>query len=124
MNKILLIITVMSSFFSAKAQQDNTIKILTASEFNEGINNNDVQLVDVRTAKEFNDGAIKNALNIDFFQQEIFNEEFGKLNKEQPVYLYCRSGNRSHQAALKLEAMGFKEIYDLKGGYMGWPDKK
>ena len=81
----------MSSFFSAKAQQDN-----------------DVQLVDVRTAKEFNDGAIKNALNIDFFQQEIFNEEFGKLNKEQPVYLYCRSGNRSHQAALKLEAMGFK----------------
>ncbi|WP_281777735.1 rhodanese-like domain-containing protein [Croceibacter atlanticus] len=114
----------MSSFFSAKAQQDNTIKILTASEFNEGINNNDVQLVDVRTAKEFNDGAIKNALNIDFFQQEIFNEEFGKLNKEQPVYLYCRSGNRSHQAALKLEAMGFKEIYDLKGGYMGWPDKK
>tara|TARA_R110002049_G_scaffold253340_2_gene428623 strand:- start:1579 stop:1923 length:345 start_codon:yes stop_codon:yes gene_type:complete len=114
----------MSTFFGVKAQQSDTIKILTASEFNEAIKDKGVQLVDVRTAKEFNEGAIEDALNIDFFQQETFNEEFGKLNKEQPVYLYCRSGNRSQQAAKKLDSLGFKKIYDLKGGYMGWPYKK
>ena len=116
--------TLISSLFGAKAQQSDNIKILAASEYNEAIKNNDVQLVDVRTAKEFNEGAIGDALNIDFFQQETFNEEFGKLDKEQPIYLYCRSGNRSQKAAAKLDSLGFKHIYDLKGGYMGWPYKK
>lgn len=114
----------MNTFSGANAQQDNKIKILTASDFKQAIENNEVQLVDVRTDKEFDDGAIEDALNIDFFQQEIFNNEFSKLDKELPVYLYCRSGNRSQQAANKLKAMGFKEIYDLQGGYMGWPYKK
>lgn len=124
MKNIVLIMTFMSTLFGAKAQENDTIKILTASEFNDAISKKEVQLVDVRTANEFNEGAIEDASNIDFFQQETFNEEFSKLDKEQPVYLYCRSGNRSQQAAKKLEAMGFKEIYDLKGGYMGWPYKK
>lgn len=114
----------MSTLSGANAQQNNTLKILTASEFNEVISKKEVQLVDVRTAKEFNEGAIEDALNIDFFQQETFKEEFGKLNKEQPVYLYCRSGNRSQKAAAKLDSLGFKKIYDLKDGYMGWPYKK
>ncbi|VAV83833.1 hypothetical protein MNBD_BACTEROID02-1730, partial [hydrothermal vent metagenome] len=35
-------------------------------------------------------------------------------------YLYCRSGGRSRKAAKILAEMGFKEIYDLKGGYMAW----
>lgn len=120
MNKIVVIMTLFSSIFGAKAQQTDAIKILNASEFHEAIANKEVQLVDVRTAQEFNEGAIETALNIDFFQQKNFDTEFEKLDKDQPVYLYCRSGNRSHKAAVKLEAMGFSEIYDLKGGYMNW----
>jgi rhodanese-related sulfurtransferase len=114
----------MSSLFGAKAQQNNFIKILTASEFNEAISNNNIQLVDVRTEQEFKEGAIEGALNIDFFQQKKFSEEFSKLDKKEPVYLYCRSGNRSQQAAAKLQEMGFSQIYDLQGGFMGWPFKK
>jgi rhodanese-related sulfurtransferase len=45
---------------------------------------------------------------------------FKKLNPSKPVYLYCRSGNRSGKAANLLAKMGFTEIYDLKGGYMSW----
>ena len=115
--------TLLSTLFGAKAQTSDTINILSASEFNEATSNKNVQLVDVRTAKEFNEGAIANALNFDFFQREIFISAFNKLDKEQPVYLYCRSGNRSQQAAKKLDSLGFKKIYDLKGGYMGWPFK-
>jgi rhodanese-related sulfurtransferase len=110
----------MSTLFGATAQNDDTVKILTAPEFKEAINLRDVQLVDVRTAQEFSDGAIKNAINIDFYEQETFNAEFNKLDKEKPLYIYCRSGSRSHQSAVKLIKMGFKEIYDLQGGYLNW----
>ncbi|MEZ4802123.1 MAG: rhodanese-like domain-containing protein [Gelidibacter sp.] len=120
MKNIILVMTILNNFFGGRAQQSDSIKILSAAEFHSAIDNKDVQLVDVRTEKEFNEGNIKNAINIDFFNQATFNSEFEKLDKSKPVYLYCRSGNRSHQAAVKLEAMGFKEIYDLKDGYMGW----
>ncbi len=123
MKNIILIMALFSTLFGANAQKSDTIKILAASDFNKAIEKNNVQLVDVRTAQEFNQGAIDSAINIDFFQQDKFTSEFEKLDKGQPVYLYCRSGNRSYQAAKKLEAMGFKEIYDLKGGYMKWPYK-
>ncbi|HDZ06427.1 hypothetical protein LCGC14_0513210 [marine sediment metagenome] len=113
--------TIYNSIFGANAQQNDTIKILNPSDFKDTIKSKNVQLVDVRTADEFNAGAIESALNIDFFQQENFTEEFEKLDKEQPVYLYCRSGSRSQQAAGKLKAMGFNKIYDLQGGYMSWP---
>jgi|TARA_R100000935_G_C2761126_1_gene133671 rhodanese-related sulfurtransferase len=123
MKNIIIIMTLFSSIFGANAQQNDTIKILNPSDFKVAIKSKDVQLVDVRTADEFKAGAIESALNIDFFQQENFTEEFEKLDKEQPVYLYCRSGSRSQQAAGKLKAMGFTKIYDLQGGYMGWPFK-
>ena len=79
-----------------------------------------VQLVDVRTAREYRSGHIKNALNIDFFDAANFSKSFEKLDKKKPIYLYCRSGSRSKNAARKLLAMGFSEIYDLKGGYQRW----
>jgi rhodanese-related sulfurtransferase len=79
-----------------------------------------VQLVDVRTPNEYKGGHIKNAVNIDFFNHSNFILSFSKLDKEQPVYLYCRSGNRSQKAARKLDSLGFKKIFDLKGGYMSW----
>ena len=112
--------TLFSTLFAAKAQQTDVIKILSVSEFKEAIENNNVQLFDVRTAQEFTQGAIKKARNLDFYQQEKFNSEFKKLDKEAPIYLYCRSGNRSQKAARKLKAMGFTEIYDLKGGILNY----
>ena len=116
--------TFLSSLFGAKAQQTDAIKILNSTEYQSAITTKNVQLVDVRTANEFKQGSIGKALNIDFFKKEDFNINFEKLDKEQPVYLFCRSGARSQKAAAKLIAMGFTKIYDLKGGYMSWPFKK
>lgn len=111
--------TFFSSIFGVKAQQDNAITVLEASVFKDSITNNKVQLIDVRTSDEFKSGHIKGAKNIDFFSAN-FISEFSKLDKEKPVYIYCRSGSRSRQSANKLIAMGFKEIYDLRGGFMAW----
>ena len=73
-------------------------------------------LVDVRTADEYRSGYIPGAINISV--QEIS----GKLNqiaKDQPVVVYCRSGNRSAHAAQTLLAAGYTEVYDL-GGLFEW----
>lgn len=109
-----------SFLFGSKSQQSDAITILDKASFKIAISSKKVQLVDVRTLKEFNAGHITNAKNIDFFNQAIFLSEFNKLNKEEPVYIYCRSGSRSQKAARKLDSFGFKKIFDLKGGYMNW----
>ncbi|MDQ7917622.1 rhodanese-like domain-containing protein [Mesonia sp. MT50] len=124
MKNIVLILTLISTLTACNAQQTNTIEVLSATEFKEAVTNKEVQLVDVRTPEEFKEGEIDDALNIDFLQNESFTTQFEKLDKEEPVYIYCRSGNRSGKAANQLQKMGFKEIYDLEGGYMNYPYKK
>lgn len=81
----------------------------------------ELQLVDVRTPEEYAQGHIQGAENINFFDEDFEQQLEQKLDKEQPVYIYCRSGNRSSKAAARMEALGFKAIYDLEGGYMNWP---
>lgn len=110
----------LSFFFKSKSKAYELIQILDVQSFRNAVENNSVQLVDVRTANEFNSGHIAKALNIDFFDKANFQKSFENLDKKQPVYLYCRSGNRSQKAAVRLLDMGFTEIIDLKGGYSAW----
>ena len=108
-----------SAIFGTKTTQNDSIKVLSPTEFRAQVENKKVQLVDVRTQREFNFGHIKGAKNIDFYSG-LFNVEFDKLNKEKAVYVYCRSGMRSRQTSKKLVALGFTEIYDLKGGILNY----
>ena len=110
----------LSSLFGTKSQASDKITILDKRVYANAITGNKVLLVDVRTSGEFNSGHIKKAINIDLFNAANFQKSFEKLDKEKPVYLYCRSGARSQKAAKKLVGMGFSKIYDLKGGYMRW----
>ena len=43
--------------------------------------------------------------------------------KEKEVICYCRSGQRSMQACLMLESMGFSNVKNLAGGMLGWQEK-
>lgn len=112
--------SLLSILFGSKKEASEQIKILDRNTYADAILGKNVQLVDVRTAKEYNGGHIKNAKNIDFFSATNFRNDFEKMNKEEAVYLYCRSGARSQKAARKLVDMGFSKIYDLKGGYTAW----
>ncbi len=109
--------SLLSMFFGT--DQSSAVKVLSVAEYKAQIESGKVQLIDVRTPNEYISGHIKNAKNIDFFAPS-FESQFQKLNKEKPVYIYCRSGARSKKASNKLVAMGFTEIYDLKGGYLNW----
>lgn len=109
-----------NSLFGNKSETTNQIEILDVDTFNKSIAAKNVQLIDVRTGFEYKSGHIENAVNIDFFDRSNFNENFAIFDREKPIYLYCRSGNRSQRAAKKLIKIGFKKIYDLKGGYKAW----
>ena len=71
-------------------------------------------LLDVRTAEEYNDGHIPGAINI--ANETIRTNEIAELpDKAQRIYIYCRSGNRSKQAAKKLVKLGYTNIVEIGG---------
>lgn len=69
-------------------------------------------LIDVRTPKEYKDGHVPGAINRPV---EDINSWKDSIEKEQAIYLYCRSGNRSGQAAKTLKNNGYSKVYDLGG---------
>ena len=123
MKKIVLILMLFGLTSPILAQETEGIKVIEAEEYKHLIDKNDVQLVDVRTPKEYKEGHLEGAENIDFFSDD-FLTHFEHLNEEEPVYIYCRSGNRSARASKMLSEAGFKQIIDLKGGYKAWTSEK
>jgi thioredoxin 1 len=76
-------------------------------------------LVDVRTPNEYYEGHIEGARLIPLQQLEGRIGELANL-REQPILLYCRSGNRSTVAAEILMRQGFKDLYNLRHGVQDW----
>lgn len=76
-------------------------------------------LIDVRTEEEFKTIRIPGSILIP--NTEI-KEKIANVvpDKDTPVILYCRSGNRSAQAAKVLTGMGYTKVFDL-GGIINWP---
>lgn len=78
----------------------------------------DLTIVDVRRADEYGAGHIPGAINIP--NESIHTEMLEELpDLEQTIYVYCRSGNRSRQAAEKLAAIGYTNIVEF-GGIIDW----
>jgi rhodanese-related sulfurtransferase len=96
---------------------------ITAEEVKARLDNGEtLHLVDVREPHEhaeFNIGGILLPLGK---IQTMQVDDIESL-KEEEVIVYCRSGNRSGQAALTLDMLGFKNTKNLSGGMMGWMSK-
>ena len=103
------------------SQENNQVyEVLSYDDFKNQISNNKVLLFDVRTMEEYNNGHLKGSVNIDFYEEELFNKFFKKVEKSKPIYIYCRSGNRSKKSSEQLQELGFVKVYDLEGGYKNW----
>ena len=75
-------------------------------------------VVDVRSLEEYNEGHIPNAISIPL--GTIENEAETKLkNKDDLILVYCRSGRRSREAALRLIEKGYTNVIDF-GGIQDW----
>ena len=74
------------------------------------------QVVDVRTAKEHGVSHIEGAAHIPL---ERLDEDAGQLDRDRPVVIYCRGGNRSAVAAEAFQASGW-DAHSIDGGLVAW----
>ncbi|MCI9154707.1 carboxymethylenebutenolidase [Lachnospiraceae bacterium] len=94
------------------------ISVQKAKERMEEEKEKDVIILDVRTQEEYDSGHIKNAVCLP--NEDILSEPDILPDKGQEILVYCRSGNRSKQAAQKLADMGYENVLEF-GGILDWP---
>ena len=99
--------------------KDATYKQISMSEAVEMMQNEDGYIIlDVRRPDEYAAGHIPNAINVP--NESIGDEEITELpDKDQLIFVYCRSGNRSKQASEKLVKLGYTNIVEF-GGINDW----
>ncbi len=73
-------------------------------------------IIDVREPNEFAMGHIVNAINIPLSQ---FRERMNEIPKNKPVYLHCRSSQRSYNAICAMQGCGYKNAYNIMGSFLG-----
>lgn len=99
------------------------MEIITAEELKQRLDNGEqLHIVDVREPherEEFNIGGIHLPLG-DIRAMQV--DELEDL-KDEELIIYCKSGNRSGQACMLLESMGFSNTKNLEGGMMNWRAK-
>lgn len=117
MKNLCCLLGVLILFVNCRPQED--IKSISTQNLKQLLAKKNIQLLDVRTPNEVNQGSIKTAIFINYFDEDFKEQSLEKLNKTKPVYLYCRTGNRSGKAAKILKENGF-EVYNVLGGYTKW----
>ena len=119
-SKFLSLLFIAFLFLSCQGQSSKTIQTIDAKAFSEKLKaSQNPQLLDVRTPAEYSSEHIENAKNVNWNGSD-FVAQANQLDKSKPVFVYCKVGGRSSQAADKLAELGFKEIYNLDGGIMKW----
>lgn len=73
-------------------------------------------IVDVREIIEFENGHIKGATNIPLSE---LRERVNEIPKDKPVYLHCRTGQRSYNAVLALQNLGYNNVINITGSFLG-----
>jgi thioredoxin len=119
-SKFLSLLLICFLFFSCQGQQTKTVQTIDAKTFAEKLKTTEnPQLLDVRTPDEYNQEHIDKAINVNWNGGD-FVAKAENYDKSKPIFVYCKVGGRSSQAASKLAELGFKEIYNLDGGIMKW----
>ena len=120
--KRLLLTIVMGFSFWGLFGQTNKFKTVDAAEFAKAVASTSYVVLDVRTPAEYAEGHIPGTnFNIDVLEDSYTEIALKNLPKEKPVALYCRSGNRSKNAAQILAENGY-EVVELATGIRGWQE--
>ena len=75
--------------------------------------------LDVRTPAEYSTGHLPGAVNTDSGAPD-FRTKLELLDKDKSYFVYCQTGNRSSTAAELMHSLGFKHVYDIRGGITAW----
>jgi rhodanese-related sulfurtransferase len=121
MKKIIILLGVLLSIYACQSSNGQTV--LTPSQYQTAINKSDkVIIIDVRTPDEYKEGHLKNAINVDYYNNQ-FSVIMSTYPKDANIYLYCRSGNRSGKAASILKDLGYTNVFDMAGGFTAWTEQ-
>jgi rhodanese-related sulfurtransferase len=112
---IIILVALLGYSLANYISQKRIIKTLTQEEFIEGYRK--AQLIDVREPNEYESGHILGARNIPLTQLKMRMKE---IRPDKPVYLYCQGSTRSAKAAQILHRKGYRQLYQLKGGFKKW----
>lgn len=117
---IIVVIVIGIVIFISSGNKEAVYQKISAQEAKEIIDEkDDIIILDVRTLAEFNNGHIEGAICLP--NEAITNQTLEQLpDKKQEILIYCRSGNRSEQAARKLLKLGYQNVKDF-GGIIDWP---
>lgn len=115
-----LALALMSLLFAACAPSNTSSGMISPADYVSQYQSTGTShfLLDVRTPEEFADGHIAGAVNIPL--AELPNQ-LSQIPQDMPLVVYCRSGNRSAQAATLLKEAGYSQILDM-GGIVDWVD--
>ena len=95
------------------------IKTISTIELKALLAKESIQLLDVRSPEEIAAGVIKTSIFANYFERDFTEKALKQLDNTKPVYLVCRSGNRSGKSAIILKEKGF-DVYNVVGGYLQW----
>ena len=73
-------------------------------------------ILDVREMDEYELGHLNNVVIIPLSQ---LRDRYEEIPKDVPVYIHCRSGQRSYNAVLALKARGYTQVFNISGGFLG-----
>lgn len=76
-------------------------------------------ILDVRTPEEFAEGHVSGAANVNVMAPDL-ESRLGALSRGKTYLVYCRTGNRSAKAVQAMERLGFRSVYHMFEGIVGW----
>ncbi len=96
-----------------------SIREIDAPELARWVNdeNHKLRVIDVRQMQEIVTGTVPGAEPLPLHMLPARTHEF---STDEKLVIICRSGARSAQACMFLQQQGFSNVYNLKGGMMGW----
>ena len=113
-NALLLLLTLFLTSCSQQVAEGATVQSLSPQAYQDqfGASKAGHFLIDVRTPEEFASGHIAGAINI---AVDTLDQHLSEVPKDQPVVVYCHSGNRSYVACRILAQYGYS-CFNLEGG--------
>lgn len=116
-----LSVVALNSCFTVKSNKNFTYEKLPAAQYAEILQgqNNPHYLIDVRTPPEYRKAHVNGAVNYNFLAFH-FGRDVDTLSRNYPAFIYCHTCHRSPFAAKIMKRKGFKQVYDLEGGFSQW----
>lgn len=108
---LLLLLTLFNGCAPKPGYKDVSVQELWAASEPERI------VLDVREPYEYAEGHVPGSTLLPLGQVAT---QAAQLPKDAPIYVICRSGNRSAQASRTLAELGFKDVRNVKGGILAW----